>query len=415
MALTSTEQLRTGSSLTPDSETARLSALAANKRLYEGDLSGIRPVSKIKYRVETVPKLTFNWFRRIARFYPEFMFARAPTLSVEGNDRLADWFGDRSTRTWSEVQEAVVDGIAYGYGVLASHPQDPTRIWQVDPASHYEVVDGLGSVTADLIALRRGVGKEERVDLYTYPIEGAATQSVFRYEGGRLGSLDLRIELPPREGRQVVVFATGKRMESWYADIKESVSEIGRIGGRLTAAVERNTNPHMYGPWISDPYIGIRTNVEHAYRVPGAIEGGVVGQGPLTSGESAYLSVDGEAKVTPGYVTWDPKLDGIEFLTKSHMDNIYRSTGLSRTMFEQDATATLGSLSGVAVRRLAAPFYARLSNLRTQATGAVEGVLALMVANNAASGGERYAYEQGNVVLDWPYEDIFTGRPRRVR
>ena len=247
MALQSINDIGQGKTLSPNSEAARLNSIAANRRLYNGDFAAL----KVPNIDEGIPGIKVNWFRRIARFYPQFIFAPAPVVTIAGNTRLTQLLADRNKRLWSAISAANRDRIRFGYGLVASHPEDPTALWCVDPSSHYEVVDQLGNITADLILRERHIadGQNGFLDVYVYEVAGPAERRVHRFTAGIVGDRITTIPLPPRSGRQVAILPeVGERL-SMYDDLLGSVGEISRSLTSLATSVRRNSEaPSLFGP-----------------------------------------------------------------------------------------------------------------------------------------------------------------------
>ena len=385
MALQSINDIGPGKTLAPNSETARLQTINANRRLYNRDFAALR-VPNID---DGIPGLKVNWFRRIARFYPEFVFGETPVVTVAGNERLTALLADMGKRLWSAISRANRDRIRFGYGVVASHPTDPSLIWDVDPASHYEVVDTLGDVEADLILRERpnSDGQNGHLDIYVYPVDdGPAERRVHRFASGIVGERVATIPLPPRAGRQVAILPEAGERLSVYDDIAESVGEISRTMTSLATTIRRNLRPHLYGP---EGILSVDDNGDFVVDPDGMFL-------PLPDGESR----------PPGYLQWDAKLDAVQYDVKQHTDIILAMTGLSRVLFEPESKT--GVTSGVALRRLLLPFVARLNTMRVENDCFLESVLAIIVRNIAANGGEIYTYEPRDIAIRYGYESIFT-------
>ena len=245
-------------------------------------------------------------------------------------------------------------------------------------------------------------GDAGMVDVYIYPVAGDPVRHVYKFASGRIGALADSIDLPPRDGRQVARFRVNREAGSWFGDFKGSVATIANLDTQLRGATGRNLDPHMYGPVTEFSRISTPFEQHENWRL--YAPGGKVIRGPLSGRGSSYIPVP-EGGSAPGYISWEADLTAVEHIVKAHLGNIYRSTGLSRVMFEQDIS--LGSVSGVALRRLAAPFYARLSNLKTRSTALFEQLLAMLVRNHAADGGERFAYANSDLSVSYGYESLF--------
>ena len=334
-----------------------------------------------------VPGLKINWFRRIARFFPEFVFGETPVATVAGNARLTLLLADMGKRLWAAISAANVDRLRFGYGIVASHPADATALWCVDPESHYEVVDELGDVTADLILRERpnSDGLNGYIDIYVYPVAGPSERRVYRFASGIVGERTATIPLPPRAGRQVALLPdTGERL-SVYGDIKGSVGEISRSLTSLATTVRRNSRPHLYGP-------------------EGMLEIGSDGKA-IINPEGMFLPLLDESR-PPSYLQWDSKIEAVQYDVKAHTDTVLAMTGLSRVLFEPESKT--GVTSGVALRRLLLPFAARLAAMKTENDCLFENALALIVRNTVANGGEAYSYHARDIDVAYAFEKLFS-------
>lgn len=387
MALQSISDIGPGKTLSPNSELARINAIHANRRLYNGDFSALK-VPNIDTDAE-IPGLRLNWFRRIARFYPEFVLGETPVVTVADNARLTQLLADRGKRLWSAISAAIRDRIRFGYGIVASHPEDATALWCVDPESHYEVVDDLGTVTADLILRERPTsdGQNGYLDIYVYPVNAPAERRVHRFSAGIVGERIATIPLPPRAGRQVAYLPeVGERL-SMYEDIAGSIGELSRSMTSLARTIRRNARPHLYGPE------GMLTVDEDGRAV--------------IDPDGMYLPIPpGDDSIAPGYLTWDAKLDAIQFDVKQHTDIVLAMTGLSRVLFEPESKT--GVTSGVALRRLLLPFVAKLATMKTENDCLFENVLAMITRNIVANRGEAYQYATRDISISYSFEKLFT-------
>jgi len=398
MALKSIDQLGAGGSLLPETEASRLAKIARYRQWYEGRFA--TPTKQASFGGKEDPLLIvrFNWFRRVARFYPEFMLSETPVTVVEERERLTDWIADRADHVWEQLTEANVDAIRYGYGVLVSHPQDPRLPWSVSPTDHFEVHDNLGEVTGDAVLRKRG----DLLDVYWYPVDGQAERRIHKLDGIAIGELLKTEVLDPRAGRQAVFFTVTPAMESWYDDISDSIIALTKAVNRLGRAVARNMDPHMYGP--ANPTGAGGTVFAGLQGVPIYDQAGEPIRGPLSGKGSKYIGVP-DGQQAPGFLQWDPKIQAYESIVEAYENDIYRSTGLSRMLFDPEMSS--GNVTGVALRRLMMPFVARVMHLRTRNTRAFRSLLQMLVRNNRAAGGELFEWTVRELSIDYRFDDIF--------
>ena len=384
MALRNINEIGPGKTLSPNSELARINLIHANRRLYNGDFTELQ-VPEID---AGIPGLKLNWFRRIARFFPEFIFGTPPTVTIQGNPRLTLLLADMSRRLWAAISAANRDRIRFGYGLVASHPEDASAIWHVDPESHYRVEDELGTVTADLILRQRATSDADNgyLDIYIYPVDGAAERRVHRLAAGIVGERVRTIPLPPRAGRQVIELPESGERLSQYDDLKGSVGELSRTMTSLATTIRRNARPHLYGP------IGMLNTDEDGQAI--------------INPSGMFLPLPAEGSSPPGYLQWNDKLDAVQFDSKFHLDTVLAMSGLSRVLFEPESKT--GVVSGLALRRLLLPFAARLSAIRTENDCFFEAVLEMIVRNITSNGGELYEYAAREIDISYSYETLFS-------
>ena len=144
--------------------------------------------------------------------------------------------------------KANVDMLAFGAGVMATHPFSPFNFESVSrPDHHFEIQDELtGEVTADALLRIRGEAPDQKVDVYHYPLEGGASWRVFNFSGGSIGEPLGFVEIPDRRGRQVVILESGEG--SIFDGMKQSVGELSTTLSGLGESVRNNSRPHLYGP-----------------------------------------------------------------------------------------------------------------------------------------------------------------------
>ena len=167
--LRSVSDIGENKTLTPNGELPRINAVVANRRLYEGDFRelGLGRVSS------TVKGLSVNWFRKVAIFYPEFMFSEVPEIVIEGNQRATEAIQAEIPQMVDAIMQATQNMIRFGLGVITTTFDNPLRFISIDRDRHYEVGDSLENISHDIF----------------YKVVGSATDpqliaNVYRYGGG---------------------------------------------------------------------------------------------------------------------------------------------------------------------------------------------------------------------------------------
>ena len=236
----------------PDVELVRNNYVEANRRLHGGNFADL-PIGKVD---DAQTGLPLNWFRRVATFYPEFMFAQRPEVTIRNNERFTEALVNLLRPVWPVLQHANVDMLRYGTGVVASDPMDPNLMRRYELDAWYEVVNAQGIVEADILMDVRGsvLSENATIDMIVYPISGLSAEAPswrqFTYEGKQLGVQRNTFTLPNRDysRRQVVPFNGNVDAVSIFDDMRPGVTEISRALTGMAAALKRNQRPHLVGP-----------------------------------------------------------------------------------------------------------------------------------------------------------------------
>ena len=397
MALRSVEELIESGSLTPDSEVARIQAITANRRLYNGNPEALNIGT-----VDTgIPGVWVNWFRRVADFYPEFMFSSTPVVTIEGNERAQAFADSVNRQVWQAVQYAFVDVVRYGYGVITTHPTEPLAPWSVEPDSHYEITGVDGETVADLIVRvrSRNVSQDEQgrqreleettydknsvLDIYVYSVDGTVERRTYGYPASGPGPHLETVELPPRAaGRQVIEVSVNPQRASMYDDIKNPVGEIGRALTTLARGVKRNGRPHLAGP---DSML----EVDESGRA-------------ILNPDGQFLPVP-EGSRNPEYIQWDSKLEPLRGDIDLNTETVFAMTGLSRFLFSSDNRQNIFRSSATSLRRLMIPFAAKIANMQTQAEDTYERLIDRL--NRSSVPVEEIKRE--SISIYWPFEELW--------
>lgn len=381
------ELIRHGMSLYAPEEQGRLNGIAANRRLFNGDYSILNVGS-----VDTTQQaIIINWFRKIPEFYARFVLSERPTVTT-GNELLDDYLADLTPLIWPEVEHANVRSMAYGEGILATHPTNPELLMSFEPDAHFTIEDPLGNVIEDVCIIYRLESNQKGfADVYIYPASDTPqllTRLTYRYEATLFQELVATTEMPGlRRGRQVIELQENIDRRSPLEDIKPSLAELVRVITGLARSIKRNTNPHLSAPVsVVDTLADEQTDLSQ----------------PQLFGIN-------EGDLHPQYVSWDSKLEAIQFATRKHEDSIWAMTGLSRALFDLDVQ--IGVTSGIALRRLLLPFVSELNHRVNLNNTAIDKYLAIMNNNRSANQLPNLDYQQANVNVDYHFDDIFKDEP----
>lgn len=390
MALQSMTQIGRGQTLIPDTEIFRFNYVTANRRLFSGDFRelGIAPSEE-----QPVP-LRINWFRRVATFYPEMMFAERPTVTITTNQRASDALNpylpagtDASVYDWWSMLEYVnTDMLRYGVGIVATDPDNPQNFVRFEPDSWYEVIDGRGEHLGDICIRRRPrvFNVEGRVDVYRYPVDDRSTWQIYQLDGDSIGNLVEEVVIPARVGRQVRTLSTTIDNTSIFEGMKVSVSSMSKDVARLDRTLERNSNPHLYGP---DGMLEKRPDGTY-----------------IVNSEGMFLPLE-EDDVEPGYVQWRSDIKALEWDFNNHERTALTQAGLSPLLF--DPAQETNALSGVSLRRTLMPTWARLLRIKTRNDALLRQMVMLWNANRRLVGAEVFDFQARDIEIEWPFMQLF--------
>ena len=390
MALRSFNQIGRGQVLMPDTEIGRFNYATANRRLFAGDF---RELGITQTAGEVAP-LRINWFRRVATFYPEMMFAERPTVTIEGNERahaevnpLLPASTDASVYDWWRMLEfANTDMLRFGMGIIASDPDNPLSFVRFEPDSWYEVIDGRGEHLGDICIRRRprSFNEDGRVDVYRYPIDDSPSWQIYQLEGDTIGNLLETMAIPSRLGRQVRTLTMTIDNTSIFDNMKPSVASMSKDVARLDRTLERNSNPHLFGPEGMLP-----RNTDGSYQI---------------NPEGMFFPLEEDDQV-PGYAQWKSDIEALEWDFNNHERTALVQAGLSPLLF--DPAQETNALSGVSLRRTLMPTWARLLRIKESNDSLIRQMILLWNANRRFVGLEVFDIEAAQIRIDWPFMVLF--------
>lgn len=387
MPIQSLDMIREGQQFPPHSEIATGNYVAKWRRLYEGDFTG----QGIEDIAEGQPGIKTNWYRRVATFYGEFMFGDRPQILLNAiNDRASDTLDELAANLFPQLQAANVDMIRYGLGVIASKPNNPMEFMRFERDHHFVVENMRGEITADVLYKVRNVDlpEEEKaaferlVDVYKYETNGNAVWEIYNWTKGGLGRRLETIQLPPRQGRQVITFGANSDTTSLFEDIEGPIAEMSRTLSRVGGSIKRNLRPHLAvpaGAIITEDGRNIAIN-----------EKGMVF--PLEAGDPS-----------PEYLQWDNNLEATSWYVNNLRSTMFNMVGLSDLLF--DASLFPGELSGEALRRLLMAFWSKLNHFKAINNTAIEQILDVWNNNRQVNGGE--VFDIGTIDIMWRWEELF--------
>ena len=393
MALRSMTQMGHGDTLQPESERERLAYIARNRLLFAGNF---RELGIIPTKEDGNP-LRINWFRRVATFYPELMFAERPTVLIEGHEQAqaaVNPYLPSSTQSsvydwWTMLEFANTDMLRFGVAVVASDPNEPINFVRFEPDNWFEVIDHRGEHLGDILVRRRPRqfnDEEGFVDVYRYPIDGDATWTIYQLNDlETIGPLVEEMVIPNRIGRQVRTLQTTVDGTSVFDGMKYSVAAMSKDVGRLDRTLERNSNPHLYGP-------------------DGMLE---------KDKETGQYKIDpngmflpmAEEDSSPGYVQWDAGIEALEWDFNNHERTALVQAGLSPLLF--DPAQETNALSGVSLRRTLMPTWGRLNRFKTANDALLRQLVLLWNFNRQYVGLEVFDIRAEQISVEWPFMELF--------
>ena len=370
-----------GKSLSPNSEAGRINAARANRRLFNGDFSEL----KIDRVDNETPALEINWFRRAATFFPEFMLAERPTITVTNNPRMEAAIADMGRDMFATLQQANVLMISEGECVIATHPMNPLQFVRYPTDSHYEVVDAMGRVTHDLLIDIRQRGTTRTVDIVCYAVEGRGSfWRQYEYNAGAVGGRIDTFTLPPRAGRQVVSLRNNSETTSLYDDLKSLIGVMARTATGVARREKRNSNPHLAGP-------------------EGMLKDDGSGNKVIDS-RGMFLPLE-QGDPQPSYLYLDTPEQSARWLFKTSEQSMFNLAALPAFLFDPDMK--LGNITGRGLERSLLPFRTRVSHYARTNEQALLALFRVWNNNRAVANAEVFQYDDRDVEVEWRYSEIF--------
>lgn len=370
MAINNIDELIQAPGLMPKSDAGRITRIKKNRRLLKGDFS------------ELDADFSVNWFARVVDFFPEFLFSETPEIQAEANPRFQEFLNEIADPLMAEFLIASGDMLAFGSGVLATHPRSPLVFNRFDPELHFEIVDLAGDVVADVLLRIRGEAPDQKLDVYHYPIEGGASWRIYDFAGASFGEQLGEVEIPDRTGRQVVILESGEG--SIFDGMKQSVSQLSRILDGLGDSIEKNSRPHLIGP-------------------EGLLKEDDDGRVYIDR-KGSYLPIN-EGDEKPEYLTWDSPVEATQFSYAMNEKNLLAFAGLSQVLF--DPSQLVGNISGRALKRLLLPFVAKLGFYARVNSRGIKEAIRIINQNLQNAGQPYFSYRNSDLKINWRYSEIF--------
>lgn len=373
MTLENINELLESPGLAPKPDTFRIQAIRQNRRLLHGDFTSLGSEHPV------------HWPRRIASFFGEFLYATPPEIRVKNNPRLEEFISEISDSLFAEIIDANKNMIATGQGVLATHPRDPLVFESFPPEHWFTICDVAGDPVEDVLIRLRGEAVEnQKLDLYRYPVQGDASWSIHKYQGGKIGEKLAEIPIPSRAGRQIATLDLGEG--SLFDVLKPSLTELSKILGGLSDAVRKTLHPHLSGP-------------------SGALRESDDGERVDLDTRGQYLPREAD-DVPFEYVVWDKDTPAAEFAYREHQTNLLVFASLSPLIFNPNLQAS-GNLSGRSLLRLTTPLISRLGRLARENAQTIKRIIAIMNQNRRHLGMEYFSYRNQDIEIEWKYLDVF--------
>lgn len=358
--------------LVPRSESSRLADIRRNRRLLNGDFS----------QLET--DFPVNLFSRVACFYPALLFSETPEITVPDYPRFEAFFEETQDELLKQLLVASGDMISFGAGILATSPYSNFVFESFSPDNHFEIEDELtGQVTGDILIRVRGTHPDQKVDVYHYPHSGGASWNVYSFSGGSVGELLGSVEIPDRQGPQVIVMESGEG--SIFSDMKSHVGALSNTLEQLGEIVENNASPNI-----------VSSSGTFDENDSGKVELAKKGQ---------HISVE-EGDISPYFLSYSGPSQISEKVLEVNERMALSAASLSSLLFDPSQSAS--NLSGRALKRLLintilkARFYSRINTRAIQSA-------AMILNENLRNSGEEFfpTMRKRDVEVVWTYESIF--------
>lgn len=382
--LRSVDEIGANKTINPHSETQRRQLATYNRRLYNGNFVDLRLPNIAQDQLS----VNVNWFKTAADFYAQFMFRKQPEITIEGNDRMNEIVQEFLCDFTPSWQFANTDMNVHGYGVITSHPDDPTCFVKFEPDYHYEVIDFYGDFIEDIFISIAGsqMDTERRANVIRYNIDGTSSWNQYDYTEGTLGNRIGSRDIPNRAPiRQTVFLPRNEDKTSLFRDMVKPLSEMVRTYNATSKAVRRNASPHLFGP------DSMLTRDENGnYEI---------------DEEGTFFPVPEEAAARPGYLQWDSKVDAVGWLRDNMWEEMLAAANLSPMFFKPDLQS--GALSGAALERTVIPFMSQVNNYVQVNQRVIPDLLVVWNENRRVSGRENFSFRRSQVKVEFFTQEIF--------
>ena len=393
-----TSDLQSGKPFPPRLDLVRQTDFEKYKNLYNGYWQSLGVADTTIPQNKQYP-LRHNWFRRIPEFYAEFCFSDTPEITV-GGSRGGEFVDSSIEALMASYKLALIDFFRFGNGVVFLDHLG--NIMPAEPGCHFrlyndEQTEQIGDVIAcaynqDAHIPQTGQKNETAawLDVWIFPYNGAPVRNTrHRYSGGNIGEAFLNNEYDVRVLPSVFPilngYPAGGRGVSVYPDIREAVGEIARRLTGLSAILQNNERPHLYGPASSVS---------------------------LDAAGNAAINTDGQffplqpEDTVPGYLTWDSDVEAVKASIRYNEDQILNASGLSKLLFSDsgDDQSVFSNTSGETLKRIMLPFYAKLNNIKNTLETSIKD---LLVSKGAINQGEVVVIERNSIEIEWPFLSIF--------
>lgn len=336
-----------GATYPPVLESARLTRVNANRKLYNNDLK--------PYLADSINVTNTNLFRKTIEIYTNFLLSEGVKLDF-GSDGVNTQFNERVGHLLDILYLVNTDSKRYGVGVVTI--DYATGLFKVyEPDQWYQIRNDAGDLTHEVLVEYSDnmleITKDRDSDSNQYSlitvitndyVKSAQTIEVRKLKGGKIGVVVGTIRTTAIVGRQIAPlyagYAQGQEGVSVFDDIKDIVIDMVRLKSILNASITKNSRPHLVAP-----------------------EGVLVenDEGAININTTGMLFPIAQGDEKPYYLQWDTNAESTKFLMEEHWKTYFAITSIPRMIFEPAIGSTS---SGEALKRMLFPFISSLAKLR---------------------------------------------------
>lgn len=362
---TNLDFISTGASWPPNDKTekARLVRYRDNKLLFEGEhIKVFKEVWLRLFRHEQQLSIEFtlNWAKRISTLWADLLLGERPGLKDDKAEEKTDYLHELSEKTslWRKAYTAAIDCSRYGDTVIKVRRNEEGRVvLSVIPPNYWFPVVSENDLTEILYHVLAWPTVNNTLYVEIHNNKDVIYREYKLSPSGNIGRLlEERVEKNIAGRCYVVHIANLQRSDSLYGlddydDLTSMMQELEVRFAQIARVLDAHADPKMFGPdrTVVDKDTGVKT---------------------ADLGDYIPLEAD---EITPGYITWDGRLEMSFQQIDKIMQQFYILSETSPAVFGEIKSGL--AESGSALRRLMMAPLAKVNRVRLSFDEGIKEVL----------------------------------------